>query len=121
MLIAALSVSDRAALAVLLGWALATSLAWLGARSARERLAGSCNTDLDPTCPLWLAGGVSLGLAALVCVRSGTLQTAAEIFFVWGCTAPLLQTWMDARAFPKPRRGTLPPMDDAIGGARGSF
>lgn len=120
MLVVALSTSPQAVLAVVAGWIALTALAWVAAVSAYERLSESSARDVDPGCSILLAVGISLTLAALVCVRAGTLQTGAEIFGAWACTAPLLQLWLDARVLPKPRRRqALPPMDDAIGGSRG--
>jgi hypothetical protein len=119
MLLAALSASPEAVLVVVAGWIAVTIGVWRAAITAYERLAGCSKANTDPSCPLVLAAGISLTLGLLLCVRSGMLQTAAEIFGAFACAAPLLQIWLDARELPKPRRPrALPPMDDAIGGSR---
>lgn len=121
MLITVLRTDALAGSLVLVGWVAVIAAAWRGALMAYRRLAHATKRDVDEHYPLLLAGGASLALTTLLCVRSGALQTAAEILISWACATTLLRAWLDARVLPAPprRRHALPPMDDAIGGSRG--
>jgi hypothetical protein len=121
MLIIVLRTGALAGTLVLVGWVAVVAATWRGAVTAYRRLAHATKRDVDEHYPLLLAAGVSLSLTTLLCVRSGALQTAAEILVTWACATTLLRAWFDARVLPAPprRRRALPPMDDAIDGSRG--